>query len=69
MNAKPRPQAATIRRVVEHLEKELGLSIYGSAIDIKTGQKRFGCMDYDVTAILLLRKLVRAGKVRDPIRE
>ena len=62
-----RPQAATIRAVVEHLS-ELGLSVYGYAADLKAGVYHEGgsLMDYDTDVILALRKWEDKGGMAEP---
>lgn len=62
-----RPQAATIRKVVEHLE-ELGLSVYGPAADLKAGVYYEGgsLMDYAADQILALRKWKDKGGMSEP---
>ena len=62
-----RPQAATIRKVVEHLE-ELGLSVYGRCADLKAGVYYEGgsLMDYDADDILALRKWEDKGGMSEP---
>lgn len=49
-----RPQARTIRKVVEHLE-ELGLSVYGPNMD-RDGCEYPSLMDYSVEDILCRRR-------------
>ncbi len=55
------PHGNLIRRVVNHLEKDLGLSIYGLNADLETGQGQYGQMDYDLKRIMKLRKLLQKG--------
>jgi hypothetical protein len=50
------PTPATIRKVVEYLENELDLSVYGPYRDLDNGKEGPGCMDYDIERILKLRK-------------
>lgn len=52
---------ATIRKVVNYLAEELGLSVYGHAADLDTAQGNFGCMDYDADMVLKLRGLYMQG--------
>lgn len=53
---------ATIRKVVDYLTTELGLSVYGLNADLETGQGYFGNTDYDADDVLKLRALYMRGK-------
>jgi len=48
---------ATIRKVVNYLQNELNLSVYGSYIDLDHAQGNYGCMDYNADDIIKLRSL------------
>ncbi len=52
---------ATLRRVIEYMRVELGLSIYGHAADLDTGEMFGANMDYDIDAVIKLRKLFMNG--------
>ncbi len=59
MSNKPyRPQAKTIKAVVEYLKAELGLSVYGQNVNLNSGEEYPSLMDYDADDIIKYRKLV-----------
>lgn len=61
-----RPQAATIRAVVEYLAS-IELNVYGPCADLKSGA-RFesgSLMDYDADQVLQYRKLYEGDKLFD----
>ena len=60
-----RPQAATIRKVVEHLE-ELGLSVYGRCADLKAGVYYEGgsLMDYDYREVRAAQAMMKNARQR-----
>lgn len=47
---------ATLRRVIDYLEEELGLSVYGATCH--DGVEFPSCMDYDADAVIDRRKHV-----------
>jgi len=55
-----RPQLKTVEQWVNHL-KELGLRVYGSNMNIKTGQEFCSCMDYNAEEIVARRKHMHDG--------
>lgn len=50
-----KPQLRTIRSVVDYLENELGLHIYGTCIDFEKEVIHQGLMDYSIKDIETLR--------------
>jgi hypothetical protein len=52
------PAEKTVARVIKHLEKDLGLSVYGRNVDLKDGQLLDAFRDYRAKDVLRLRKLV-----------
>ena len=53
-----RPTKQTIEDIVQWLSDE-GLTVYGPAIDLNTGDRVGSCMDYDADAIVRARDLAR----------
>jgi hypothetical protein len=59
---KPRPNDSTLRRVVAYLDS-IGLRVYGSAVDLSTGEQESACMDYDPDAVVQYRQLYEMGNL------
>lgn len=59
-----RPQARTIRAVVEHLES-IGLAVYGPCLDLDDGERQGANMDYDADQVLRYRYLHEHGMIHD----
>ena len=47
----------TIRKVINYIESELGLSIYGSNMNLDTAQGDWGCRDFNADDVIKLRAL------------
>lgn len=63
-----RPQARTIRAVIEHLE-EMGLEVMGPHTNLETGRRMGACMTYDADDVLRFRYLYEHDKLHDPTED
>jgi len=61
-----RPQNKTILKVIEYLEQELGLCVYGQNTNLETGQEFPSHRDFDPEDIIKYRNLIESdGLWRD----